>query len=46
MLQHAELTGLEQSLDHIREAPADGGTVELIARRPAEDAPRTVGPWS
>ncbi|HEX9560518.1 MAG TPA: MOSC domain-containing protein [Candidatus Dormibacteraeota bacterium] len=37
MLQHAELTGLEQSLDHIREAPADGGTVELIARRPAED---------
>src|SRR6266849_9807580 len=37
MLQHAELTGLEQRLDHIREAPADGGTVELIARRPAED---------
>jgi hypothetical protein len=37
MLQHAELTGLEQSLDNIREAPADGGTVELIARRPAED---------
>src|SRR5260370_3895952 len=37
MLQHAELTGLEQSLDHIREAPGDGGTVELIARRPAED---------
>jgi MOSC domain-containing protein YiiM len=37
MLQHAELTGLEKSLDHIREAPADGGTVELIARRPAED---------
>jgi MOSC domain-containing protein YiiM len=37
MLQHAELTGLEESLDHIREAPADGGTVKLIARRPAED---------
>jgi MOSC domain-containing protein YiiM len=37
MLQHAQLTGLEESLDHIREAPADGGTVELIARRPAED---------
>jgi len=37
MLQHAELSGLEQSLDHIREAPKDGGTVELIARRPAED---------
>jgi MOSC domain-containing protein YiiM len=37
MLQHAELTGLEASLDHIREAPADEGIVELIARRPAED---------
>jgi MOSC domain-containing protein YiiM len=37
MLQHVELTGLEESLDHIRGAPADGGTVELIARRPAED---------
>ncbi len=37
MLQHAELTGLEQSLDHIREAPTDSGTVELIACRPAED---------
>jgi MOSC domain-containing protein YiiM len=37
MLQHAELTGLEESLHHIREAPSDGGTVELISRRPAED---------
>src|ERR1700682_3573509 len=37
MLQHVELTGLEESLDHIREAPADSGTVVLIARRPAED---------
>ncbi|HYT12960.1 MAG TPA: hypothetical protein VEL12_09250 [Candidatus Nitrosopolaris sp.] len=37
MLQHAELTHLEESLDHIRQAPADVGTVELIARRPAED---------
>jgi MOSC domain-containing protein YiiM len=35
--QTEELTRLEQSLDHIREAPADRGTVELIARRPAED---------
>jgi MOSC domain-containing protein YiiM len=35
MLQNAELTRLEASLDHIRDAPADGGTVELIARRPA-----------
>jgi hypothetical protein len=37
MLLHAELTRLEESLDHIRAAPADGGTVELIARRPGED---------
>jgi len=42
MLQHAELTGLEESLDHIREAPVDGGTVELIARRPAEDEREVV----
>jgi hypothetical protein len=37
MLQYAELTQLEEGLDHIRAAPADGGTVELIARRPAVD---------
>jgi len=35
--QTEELSRLEQSLDHIREAPADGGTVELIAVRPAVD---------
>ena len=35
--QTEELTRLDQSLDHIREAPPDRGTVELIARRPAED---------
>ncbi len=37
VLQNAELTRLEESLDHIRQAPADGGTVELIVRRPAVD---------
>ena len=37
MLQHSELTSLEESLDHIRAAPADMGTLELIVRRPAED---------
>jgi MOSC domain-containing protein YiiM len=37
MHQTDELTRLEKRLDHIREAPADGGTVELIASRPAED---------
>ncbi len=37
VLQNAELTRLEAGLDHIRAAPTDGGTVELIARRPAVD---------
>jgi MOSC domain-containing protein YiiM len=37
MQQYAELTHLEDSLDHIRQAPADNGTLELIARRPAVD---------
>jgi MOSC domain-containing protein YiiM len=42
MRQTDELTRLEESLDHIRKAPADGGTVELIARRPAEDEREVV----
>ncbi len=33
----AELTRLEESLAYIQQAPADGGTVELIVRRPAVD---------
>ena len=37
MLQYVDLAQLEESLDHIRAAPADLGTVELIARRPAVD---------
>ena len=37
MLRTTELIRLEESLDHIREAPADDGTLELIARRPAVD---------
>ena len=37
MLKNIELTRLEESLDHIRMAPADGETVELIAARPAVD---------
>jgi MOSC domain-containing protein YiiM len=37
MVVHAELTRLEESLDHIRAAPAESGTVELIARRPGEN---------
>ena len=35
--QTDELSRLEESIDHIREAPADAGTVELIAARPAVD---------
>jgi hypothetical protein len=35
--KNAELTRLEDSLEHIREAPADGGTLEMIVARPAVD---------
>jgi MOSC domain-containing protein YiiM len=37
MRRTAGLTRLEESLDLIRAAPADNGTVELIVRRPAVD---------
>src|SRR5260221_8580258 len=37
MLQYVDLATLEGSLDHIRKAPADAGTLELIVRRPAVD---------
>ena len=37
MLKDVELTRLEGSLDHIRQAPADTGTLELIVARPAVD---------
>jgi MOSC domain-containing protein YiiM len=42
VLEHAELTLLEDSLDEIRAAPANGGTVQLIVRRPAVDAREVV----
>src|ERR1700674_1026147 len=42
MQQNAELTSLEECLDHIRAAPADNGTLELIARRPAVDEREVV----
>ena len=44
MRQTDELSRLEESLDHIRQSPADHGTVELIARRPEVDA-RSARPW-
>ena len=36
--RHRSTAELEAALADIREAPADGGTIELIVRRPAEDA--------
>jgi len=37
MLKDVELTRLEASLDQIRQAPVDAGTVELIVARPDVD---------
>jgi MOSC domain-containing protein YiiM len=37
MAKAAELTRLEENLDHIRQAPQDEGTVELIVARPGVD---------
>lgn len=37
MMKDVELTRFEESLDQIRQAPADAGTVELIVARPAVD---------
>ena len=37
MLKDVELTRLEESLEHIRQAPADSGILELIVARPAVD---------
>ncbi len=41
-MRHATAEELEGGLDHIRASPADGGTVELIVRRPAEDEREVV----
>ncbi len=42
MLQYVDLATLEESLDHIRKAPGDAGTLELIVRRPAVDEREVV----
>jgi hypothetical protein len=34
---HVPMSDLEAGLDDIRRAPTDGGTIELISRRPAEN---------
>ena len=36
-VRHPTLDELEASLDHIRQAPVDHGTLELVVRRPAVD---------
>lgn len=36
------LAELDRTLDHVRAAPRDGGTIELIVRRPARDAREVV----
>ena len=35
---HLTMDELQRGLDHVRDAPRDGGTLRLIVRRPAEDA--------
>lgn len=37
-ITHLTREELEAGLDHIRQSPADGGRLELIVQRPAEDA--------
>jgi MOSC domain-containing protein YiiM len=39
---HRTTAQLEANLDHLRSAPADGGTLELIVRRPAVDEREVV----
>src|SRR5204863_4643245 len=34
---HLTADELEAGLDHVRQSPGDGGTLELIVRRPAEE---------
>jgi hypothetical protein len=36
-MEHLSLAELEAGLGHVRAAPADSGTLELIVRRPAEN---------
>ena len=43
-MTHATLDALEAGVAEVRRAPMDGGTVELIVRRPAEDERETLDP--
>ena len=40
---HLPLEALESRLDHVRAAPTDAGTLELIARRPAGEERELLG---
>ncbi len=37
IVEHLDTAALQAGLGHVRESPPDGGTVELIVRRPAVD---------
>jgi hypothetical protein len=41
-MEHLSTEALEAGLDEIRRAPADGGRVELVVRRPAENEREVV----
>jgi hypothetical protein len=41
-MTHATLDALEAGVPEVRRAPKDGGTVELIVRRPVEDGRETL----
>ena len=41
-MDHVDRDTLEAGLAHVREAPKDEGTLELIARRPAEEQRETL----
>lgn len=42
-MQHLEFAALEKALPEIRRAPSDGGRLELIVRRPAENEREVLG---
>ena len=41
-MTHLTIDELHRGLDHVRDAPRDGGTLRLIVRRPAVDAREVV----
>ncbi|MEM8884270.1 MAG: MOSC domain-containing protein [Planctomycetota bacterium] len=41
-MTHPSRSDLDAGLDHVRASPSESGTLELIVRRPAEDARETL----